>query len=213
MNKQERIAIVTGGAGGIGQAVARQLITEGACVMLTDIDQEALDGAYLDLVKGGGEDAIGTVRANITSEADVEAILAATALRFGGVDLLGVELAAGEVAPDAVQAELLGAAQEGPDDLVEREHRDIDLRHHLAQQRRRLERVQALMAQGLDQGVDLRHDLAKGVAATRAARQCVMRIARIANSYNAYRGTISISIDTASGGVRTAAIAAEATTA
>ncbi len=83
-----RIALVTGGAGGIGQAVARQLLAEGACVMLTDIDQEALEAAHQVLVKAAGKDAIATVRANITSEQDVEAILTATALRFGGVDLL-----------------------------------------------------------------------------------------------------------------------------
>jgi rhamnulose-1-phosphate aldolase/alcohol dehydrogenase len=83
-----RIALVTGGAGGIGQAVARQLLQEGACVMLTDIDQEALDEAYKGLVKGAGKDSVATVRANITSEEEVEAILTATALRFGGVDLL-----------------------------------------------------------------------------------------------------------------------------
>ena len=83
-----RIALVTGGGGGIGQAVARQLLTEGACVMLTDIDQEALDGAYESLVKAGGKDAIAVHKANITSEQDVDGILAATALRFGGIDLL-----------------------------------------------------------------------------------------------------------------------------
>jgi rhamnulose-1-phosphate aldolase/alcohol dehydrogenase len=83
-----RIALVTGGAGGIGQAVARQLLQEGACVMLTDIDQEALDEAYQGLCKLAGKDSVATVCANITSEEDVEAILTATALRFGGVDLL-----------------------------------------------------------------------------------------------------------------------------
>jgi NAD(P)-dependent dehydrogenase (short-subunit alcohol dehydrogenase family) len=83
-----RIAIVTGGAGGIGQATARQLIAEGACVMLTDIDQEALDGAYSELVKVGGKDVLATARGNITSESDVDALINATALRFGGVDLL-----------------------------------------------------------------------------------------------------------------------------
>ena len=83
-----RIALVTGGAGGIGQAVARQLLQEGACVMLTDIDPEALEQAGKDLVKVAGEDSIGTVRANITSEEEVGGILEAAALRFGGVDLL-----------------------------------------------------------------------------------------------------------------------------
>jgi rhamnulose-1-phosphate aldolase/alcohol dehydrogenase len=83
-----RIALVTGGAGGIGQAVARQLLQEGACVMVTDIDQEALARAYDGLIGVAGKDCVRTVRANITSEDEVEAILAETALRFGGVDLL-----------------------------------------------------------------------------------------------------------------------------
>ena len=83
-----RIALVTGGAGGIGQAVARQLLQEGACVMLTDIDGGALAEAEQALLKVAGRDNIATVRANITAEHEVESILNAAALRFGGVDLL-----------------------------------------------------------------------------------------------------------------------------
>lgn len=83
-----RIALVTGGAGGIGQAVARQLLQEGACVMLTDIDAEALEQAHQSLLKVAGKDNVAAIRANITSEQEVEAIMTSTALRFGGVDLL-----------------------------------------------------------------------------------------------------------------------------
>ncbi|WP_457420980.1 bifunctional rhamnulose-1-phosphate aldolase/short-chain dehydrogenase [Roseateles sp. P5_E7] len=83
-----RVALVTGGAGGIGQAVARQLLQEGACVMLTDIDGEALEEASKALIKVGGKDAVATVRGDITSEAEVESLIAATALRFGGLDIL-----------------------------------------------------------------------------------------------------------------------------
>jgi rhamnulose-1-phosphate aldolase/alcohol dehydrogenase len=83
-----KIALVTGGAGGIGQAVARQLLQEGACVMLTDIDEGALATAKEALVKVAGKDSLDVVKANVTSEDDVEQALAATALRFGGVDLL-----------------------------------------------------------------------------------------------------------------------------
>jgi rhamnulose-1-phosphate aldolase/alcohol dehydrogenase len=83
-----RIALVTGGAGGIGQAVARQLLQEGACVLLTDIDAEALAQAHQDLAKAGGKDNVSSVVANITSEAAVEEVLKAAALRFGGLDLL-----------------------------------------------------------------------------------------------------------------------------
>jgi rhamnulose-1-phosphate aldolase/alcohol dehydrogenase len=83
-----RIALVTGGAGGIGQAVARQLLQEGACVMLTDIDTEALAEAHASLVKVAGKDTVAIIAANITSESAVDGILDAAALRFGGVDLL-----------------------------------------------------------------------------------------------------------------------------
>lgn len=83
-----RIALVTGGAGGIGQAVARQLLQEGACVMVTDIDNEALASTQQALSKVAGKDNIAVVRGNITSEEEVAQVLAETALRFGGVDLL-----------------------------------------------------------------------------------------------------------------------------
>ncbi len=53
--------------------------------------------------------------------------------------------------------------------LVEGEDRDVDLRHHFPQEGRGLERVEPLMAQRFDQGVDLDHDLAERVTAARAA--------------------------------------------
>jgi rhamnulose-1-phosphate aldolase/alcohol dehydrogenase len=83
-----RIALVTGGAGGIGQAVARQMLQEGACVLLTDIDAEALEEAKKTLVKVAGRDNVATIVGNITSEQAVESVLTEAALRFGGVDLL-----------------------------------------------------------------------------------------------------------------------------
>ena len=46
-----RVAFVTGGAGGIGSAIARKLLTEGACVVLADIDEAALDAAVAGFAK------------------------------------------------------------------------------------------------------------------------------------------------------------------
>ncbi|MBB3223516.1 bifunctional rhamnulose-1-phosphate aldolase/short-chain dehydrogenase [Pseudoduganella umbonata] len=83
-----RIAVVTGGAGGIGQAVAKQLLSEGACVLLTDIDGGALEEAKSALAKVAGKDNVATITGNITSEEQVEAVFTESALRFGGVDLL-----------------------------------------------------------------------------------------------------------------------------
>lgn len=83
-----RIAVVTGGAGGIGQAVAKQLLSEGACVLLTDIDGGALEEAKAALAKVAGKDNVATITGNITSEEQVEGVFKEAALRFGGVDLL-----------------------------------------------------------------------------------------------------------------------------
>src|SRR3954470_18961845 len=44
-----KIALVTGGAGGIGKATAIRLLREGGCVVLADIDQSALDNATAEL--------------------------------------------------------------------------------------------------------------------------------------------------------------------
>src|SRR3990170_2103304 len=52
-----RIALVTGGAGGIGLATARQLIGEGACVIVCDIDRDALCAAERALHEAFGQDA------------------------------------------------------------------------------------------------------------------------------------------------------------
>ncbi len=68
-----RIALVTGGAGGIGQAIAARLMTEGACVVLADIDAESLQGCVKDFGKRFGADVIGGAKMDVTSEASVEA--------------------------------------------------------------------------------------------------------------------------------------------
>ncbi len=83
-----RVALVTGGAGGIGGAVARRLLAEGACVVLTDIDGEALDEAERSLVQAAGRDLVHAVRADVTDEAAVAEALGSTVERFGGIDIV-----------------------------------------------------------------------------------------------------------------------------
>src|ERR1700675_3377306 len=68
-----RIAYVTGGAGGIGQAIAARLIGEGACVVLADIDRASLDNAVADFGKRFGKDVVSGVHVDVTSETKVEA--------------------------------------------------------------------------------------------------------------------------------------------
>ncbi len=83
-----RVAFVTGGAGGIGRATAERLLGEGACVVLADIDQEALKLAHDDFAKRYSSDAVRSVPLNVTDEAGVIASYAEAAVEFGGVDIL-----------------------------------------------------------------------------------------------------------------------------
>ncbi|ESZ21816.1 bifunctional rhamnulose-1-phosphate aldolase/short-chain dehydrogenase [Mesorhizobium sp. L2C084A000] len=83
-----QIALVTGGAGGIGRATANRLLREGACVVLADIDETALAGANDELAKVYGKDFVRPVLINVTSEDQVISGFAETAVEFGGIDIL-----------------------------------------------------------------------------------------------------------------------------
>ena len=82
-----KIAAITGGAGGIGLATARRLLDEGACVVLCDIDREALKGAEQELHARYGSDAAAGVWVDVTDENAVDQLFAEAAWRFGGVDI------------------------------------------------------------------------------------------------------------------------------
>jgi rhamnulose-1-phosphate aldolase/alcohol dehydrogenase len=83
-----RITLITGGAGGIGKATAVRLLEEGACVVLTDIDQGRLDETQGELSGRYGPDQVRTIRADSTLEAEVAASMAHAAVEFGGLDIL-----------------------------------------------------------------------------------------------------------------------------
>ncbi|MER9389272.1 bifunctional rhamnulose-1-phosphate aldolase/short-chain dehydrogenase [Mesorhizobium sp. M0435] len=83
-----QIALVTGGAGGIGRATANRLLREGACVVLADIDEAALASANDELAKAYGKDFVRPVVINVTSEDQVISGVAETAVEFGGIDIL-----------------------------------------------------------------------------------------------------------------------------
>ncbi|RWM04166.1 MAG: bifunctional rhamnulose-1-phosphate aldolase/short-chain dehydrogenase [Mesorhizobium sp.] len=83
-----QIALVTGGAGGIGRATANRLLREGACVVLADIDEGALASANEELSKAYGKDFVRPVRIDVTSEDQVLSGFAETAVEFGGIDIL-----------------------------------------------------------------------------------------------------------------------------
>ena len=82
-----RIAVVTGGAGGIGAATARRLLADGACVVICDIDRAALAEAGRALSSEFGADPVRAVWVDVTSEAAIADLYAETALAFGGLDI------------------------------------------------------------------------------------------------------------------------------
>lgn len=80
---QGKVAIVTGGAGGIGQGVVRRFVAEGAAVVFADIDEAR--GELLAKELGARAR---YQRADVTSEADIEALVARARSEFGGLDIM-----------------------------------------------------------------------------------------------------------------------------
>lgn len=83
-----RIALVTGSAGGIGKAVAKKFAEEGACVIINDINEERLQSAMEEFQQLFGRDTAASTLLDVTDNATIEKAFAATALAFGGVDII-----------------------------------------------------------------------------------------------------------------------------
>jgi len=83
-----RVALVTGGAGGIGSATAERYLREGACVMVADINDDALASTLDNLTSRFGADVVRQVNMNVTDETAVASAYSEIAVEFGGVDIL-----------------------------------------------------------------------------------------------------------------------------
>jgi rhamnulose-1-phosphate aldolase/alcohol dehydrogenase len=85
---QGRVALVTGGASGIGLAIADKLASQGACVTIADINDAGMADVVADFSKRYGCDNIHNVNMDVTSEAAVIAGFESTVARFGGLDIV-----------------------------------------------------------------------------------------------------------------------------
>ncbi|MGZ3777359.1 MAG: bifunctional aldolase/short-chain dehydrogenase [Mucilaginibacter sp.] len=83
-----RIALVTGSAGGIGKAIAKKFVEEGAVVLLNDMNEERLAGAAEEFNKKFGKDAFTTAKLDVTNAEQINDAVAEAILAFGGVDLV-----------------------------------------------------------------------------------------------------------------------------
>ncbi|QTD57540.1 SDR family NAD(P)-dependent oxidoreductase [Parasphingorhabdus cellanae] len=84
--KKDMVSFITGGAGGIGLAIASALAARGARIMLADIDQGKLDKAAAALTASGAD--VGTVLCDVADEAQVRDAANATINRFGKVHIV-----------------------------------------------------------------------------------------------------------------------------
>ncbi|WP_276499493.1 bifunctional aldolase/short-chain dehydrogenase [Pontibacter litorisediminis] len=83
-----KIALVTGSAGGIGKAIARKFVEEGAVVILNDMNEARLQGTGEEFRSAYGKDAYTTAVLDVTREAQIQETFQTAALAFGGVDII-----------------------------------------------------------------------------------------------------------------------------
>lgn len=87
MRFQDKVVIITGGAGGIGLATAKRLASEGARIVLADLNQANLDAAAPDVHAAGAPEVLSSL-CNVADEAQVVATVQATLAKFGRLDVV-----------------------------------------------------------------------------------------------------------------------------
>lgn len=83
-----KIALVTGSAGGIGKAIAKKFIEEGACIIINDNDEERLETAFADFQKLYNRDNFTSTLLDVTNKPDIKEAFETAAIHFGGVDIV-----------------------------------------------------------------------------------------------------------------------------
>ena len=86
MRLQGKVALITGGGGGIGRETALRFVQEGAQVVVVDINDAGGHETVAEVAKLGGEAIY--VRADVSKAADCEAMVAAAEARFGKLNVL-----------------------------------------------------------------------------------------------------------------------------
>jgi len=104
MRLKGRIAIITGGASGIGEAAAQRLLAEGASVVIADLSPRGAALAH-GLAEGGGATAF--IQTDVTREEEVGELVTQTVKRFGRLDIM---VANAGIAQPAAPVEALSVA-------------------------------------------------------------------------------------------------------
>jgi len=83
-----KIALITGSAGGIGKAIAKKFVDEGAVVIINDMNIERLETAGEEFKKQYGRDSYTTAVLDVTNAGQIDTALETAALAFGGLDIV-----------------------------------------------------------------------------------------------------------------------------
>jgi rhamnulose-1-phosphate aldolase/alcohol dehydrogenase len=83
-----KIALITGSAGGIGKAIAKKFVQEGACVIINDNDQTRLEGAKEEFLKQFGKDSYSSALLDVTNATHITDAFKTAAVAFGGIDIV-----------------------------------------------------------------------------------------------------------------------------
>lgn len=79
-----KVALITGSGGGIGLEIAKTFVENGACVIITDVNQERVQNAHSEF----GKDSAEWATMDVTSEDSVKSAFKKACLAFGGVDII-----------------------------------------------------------------------------------------------------------------------------
>ena len=108
MSDTQRVAIVTGAAGGIGRAMTQGLLAAGTRVSAVDRDREPLEVLAASAREQGKSADLLTIQADLTSDSATEEISQTTRDRFGRIDILvnNAGIGPGSIRPDSWQRPL-----------------------------------------------------------------------------------------------------------
>ena len=88
MKLKDKVAVITGGASGMGQATALRFLNDGARVVVADYNEQSGKDTLAFAAKGGHAEKIRFIRTDVAKEADVEAMIDCAVSNFGRLDIV-----------------------------------------------------------------------------------------------------------------------------